>query len=132
MPVHTNSIGGLQFVDLQGRIQPRSEQPEVFVRPGKDDVTIRLTAVRGRPVKLRSVNYVADWDAAKTAINAYISMKDGTAYAIIQHTTAYGNYLVLDVVELIARAVTNVVGGLAGGEEIHQVCEWTVIHESNP
>lgn len=130
MPVHTNSIGASTFIDLQGRLQPRSEQLEVLSRKGKDEVALRLTATKGRPVKLRSINYVASFAAAKTAIETYIGYKDGTKRTITQHSVSFGSFQVIDVIEVVAKAVTSVQGGLAGGEEVYHVCEWTVISVS--
>lgn len=129
MPVHTNTIDAYQFEYIRGSLQPRSEELEVFTRPGLDDTTIRLTGVRGRPVQIQTMHYVADFTAAKNALSAYVQLKDGASYEIVQHSISMGNYRILDVVEVYARAVTNVTGSLITNPTVEQVCLWTVQHQ---
>jgi hypothetical protein len=129
MPVHTNTIDAYQFEYIRGSLQPRSEELEVFTRPGKDDTTIRLTGVRGRPVQIQTMHYVADFQAAKDALSAYAQLKDGSQYEIVQHSISHGDYRILDVVQVSARAVTNVNGSLLTNPTVEQVCMWTVQHQ---
>jgi hypothetical protein len=129
MPVHTNTIDAYEFEDIRGSLQPRSEELEVFSRPGLDDTTVRLTGVRGRPTQIQTMHYVADFTAAKNAISAYVQLKDGSGYEIVQHSVSFGDFRILDVVELQARAVTNVTGSLIASPTVMQVCLWTVQHQ---
>lgn len=129
MPIHTNTIDAYEFEDIRGSLQPRSEDLEVFSRPGKDDTTVRLTGVRGKPVQIQTMHYVADFEAAKNALSAYVQLKDGASYEIVQHTTSFGNFRILDVAQVSARAVANVVGSIVPGATVEQTCQWTVQHQ---
>lgn len=131
MPVHTNTIGAQQFEDIRGSLQPESEELEVFARPGKDGTTVRLTGVRGRPVQIQTLHYVADFTAAKNALSAYVQLKDGANVEIVQHSVSFGDFRILDVVEIQARAVANVIGSLIPGAGVMQVCQWTVQHQGS-
>lgn len=129
MPIHTNTIASYQFEDIRGSLQPESEEIELFSRPGKDGSTVRLTGVRGRPVQIQTTHYVESFTAAKNAISAYVQLKDGGNVEIVQHTVSFGNFRILDVVELQARAVTSVTGSLVANPTVMQVCLWTVQHQ---
>jgi len=131
MPFHTNTIDAYEFEDIRGSLQPESEELEVFSRPGKDGSTVRLTGVRGRPVQIQTLHYVASFTAAKNALSAYVQMKDGGNVVIVQHSVSFGNFRILDVVELQARAVTNVIGSIIPGATVMQVCLWTVQHQGS-
>jgi hypothetical protein len=131
MPVHTNTIDSEQFEDIRGSLQPESEELEVFSRPGKDGSTVRLTGVRGRPVQIQTLHYVADFTAAKNALSAYVQMKDGGNVVIVQHSVNFGNFRILDVVEIEARASTNVIGSIVSNPTVRQVCLWTVQHQGS-
>lgn len=129
MPIHTNTIDSYEFEDIRGSLQPESEELELFSRPGKDGTTVRLTGVRGRPTQIQTLHYVADFTAAKNAISDYVQLKDGGNVEIVQHTVSFGNFRILDVVELQARAVTNVTGSIIATPTVMQVCLWTVQHQ---
>jgi hypothetical protein len=129
MPIHTNTIDAYEFEDIRGSLQPRSEELEVFSRPGVDDTTVRLTGVRGRPVQIQTMHYVADFTAAKNALSAYVQLKDGSSYEIVQHTVSFGDFRILDVVQVSARAVANVVGSIVPNATVEQICVWTVQHQ---
>lgn len=129
MPVHTNTIDAYEFEDIRGSLQPRSEELEVFSRPGKDETTVRLTGVRGRPVQIQTMHYVASFEAARNFLSSYVQLKDGDNYEIVQHTVSFGDFRILDVVQVSARAVTNVVGAILPGATVEQVCQWTVQHQ---
>lgn len=131
MPVHTNTIDSEQFEDIRGSLQPESEELEVFARPGKDGTTVRLTGLHGRPVQIQTLHYVADFAAAKAALTAYVQMKDGANYEITQHSVSFGDFRILDVVEVEARAVTNVIGSIIANATVRQICQWTVQHQGS-
>lgn len=142
MPIHVNKIvygadpedpeDYFAFEDIQGRLQPKAEQLEVFVRPGHVGETLRKTGVRALPSQILTIHYVADWAAAKAAIESYIGLIDGDPYQIIQHTTSYGYFRVLQVVEVDARACVNAIGTLIANPTVVQVCQWTVISTEAP
>lgn len=128
MPVHTNTIDAYSFEDIRNSLQPSSEELELFTRPGKDGVTLRLLGERGRPCQIFTMHYVADFTAAKSALSSYVQLKDGGVHEIIQHTTSFGDFFILDVVEAESRAVSGVVGSLIPGATVRQICQWTVLH----
>lgn len=132
MPALTNSIGAQTFLDLQGNLKPRSESLQVLVRPGVNDVRIRTDGVRGQPVRVRTIKYLASHAAAASKLDDYIALKDGAEYAVIQHSVSMGYYKILDVSQVSERAILNAVGGEAGGEQVEQVCDWTLIHVPDP
>jgi hypothetical protein len=133
MPVHDHYIDAYQFEDLRGMIVPRSEDIELLARPGKDDTTARLTGVRGRPFAVVTMHYVADFEAAATAISEYVQLKDGNPYEVIQHSISFGFYRVLDVVEAVPpRAVASVVGSIIANPTVQQFCQWTLQHVPTP
>lgn len=132
MPVHTNTIAGYQFEVLRNSLQPSSEEMELFTRPGKDGVTVRLLGLRGRPHQIFTVHYVADFEAAKDALSTYVALKDGDSYEIVQHSVSFGDFRILDVVEVDARAVANVNGSILPNPGVMQVCQWTVQHIPSP
>ena len=132
MPVHTNTIDAFEFEDIRGSLQPESEELELFSRPGKDGSTVRLTGVRGRPTQIQTLHYVADFTAAKNAISAYVQLKDGSNVEIVQHSVNFGNFRILDVVEIQAQAVANVIGSIIPGAGVMQICQWTVQHIPAP
>lgn len=132
MPALTNSIGTETFLDLQGNLKPRSEDLQVLARPGVNDVRIRTAGVRGQPVRVRSIKYVASHTAAASKLDDYIALKDGAEYAVTQNSVSMGYYKVLDVSQVSERAILNAVGGEAGSEQSEQICEWTLIHVPAP
>jgi hypothetical protein len=133
MPLATNSIGEFQFEELRGSLQPRSQDLEILIRPGKDDSTVRLTGVRGKPFQVLTLHYVADFLSAKNAISAYVTLQDGNAYEVVQLDESIGYFRVLAVVEVSAMAVASVVGDtLIADPEVLQYCQWTLQHVPNP
>lgn len=132
MPFHTNSIAGYQFEDIRNSLIGASQTFEDLSRPGKDGTAVRLLGVKGRPHQIFTFHYVADFEAARDAINAYSELKDGSAYPIIRHSTEFGNFRILDVIEVSARAVANIVGQtIVDSPSVEQVCQWTVQHVSS-
>lgn len=133
MPIYTNSIDEFEFEDIVGRLQPKAEQLEVIVRPGRDGEILAKTGVRAVPSQIVTMHYVADWLAAKAALEAYISLIDGDPYEVIQRDETFGYFRVLSVVELPqTRAVTNVIGSIIPNPGVQQFCAWTLISSEAP
>lgn len=132
MPIHINRIAGYDFEDIRGRLQPTAEKLEVFIRPGIDFEYVRKTGVRGAPSQIQTLHYVESWASAATALEAYVSLIDGSVYEIIQHTTSYGYFRILDVTELNAQAVANVIGSIVTTPTVLQLCGWTVVSSEPP
>jgi hypothetical protein len=132
MPYHLNTIGIYSFEDIRGRLQPKAQQMEITVRAGLAGEAFRRTGVRAVPSQIQTVHYVADWAAARDAINAYIGLIDGHPYEIIQHSHTYGYFRVAQVAEVEARAVENVVGSIVATPTVLQICQWTVISTEAP
>lgn len=120
------------FEAMRGRLQPKSEQLEVLIRPGRHGESIRTSGVRGAPSQIVTVHYVTDWTAAANAIASYVTLKDGLPYKFIQHTTYYGYFKILEVVEVDAAACVNVIGSIEPNPQVVQVCQWTVISAIAP
>lgn len=118
----------VEFDAMRGRLQPRNEQPEVIVRPGKDGQIIRLTGVRGVPVRITTKHHVADWTAAKSAIDFYGSLIGGeTPVEIVQNDVSYGYFEILEVVEIEALPCINARGTIISNPTVIQFCGWTVL-----
>lgn len=133
-----NGDGMLMFEDFQGAFQPKEEQLEVHVRLGFDGESTRKTGVRGDPFPLLSIHYVADRSAAKSAIEAYLSLIDGNPYEFYQHGTSFGFYKVLKLNVLPLIACGSVVGALLQEltspitPTIILVCEWLLVSTVAP
>lgn len=123
-----HSIAGYEFIEIQGSLNGRARQLEVIARKGQDDVTIRQTATRGRPITVRTVNYVSNFTGAVTAIDSYTELQDGNSYPVVQYGVDLGDWYVLQVREVSRQYVTNVIGGRVGGETCFHVCEWQLLH----
>lgn len=126
------------FEDMLGRLQPKQERLEAFVRRGHRGETLRKTGVRGVPFGLVTMHYVLDWAAAKTALLAYADLAEGDQHQIIQHSTNYGWFRVLEVVELPqTRYVANVIGSILQAEQsllptVQQWVQWTLLGADAP
>lgn len=110
---------------MLGAFKPRSEDLQLIVRPGVDDVRVRTSGVRGQLIQATSVNFVTDFDAAAAALDTYLSMKDGTAYEVVQYGTSHGDYLVIDVSQRPPQAITAAIGGTGN---VQHVCDWILHH----
>lgn len=141
MPFHANRIvfgadpdepaDYYAFEDMRGRLQPKKQQLEVHVSRGQDGESLRETGVRAVPSQVLTVHYVESWATAQTAITAYGDLI-GALVQVIQHTTNYGYFKVLDVVEVEARAVENVVGSLVTTPTVLQLVQWVLISTNAP
>jgi hypothetical protein len=132
MPFHLNTIDEYQFEDIRGRLQPKAQQMEITVRAGVSGEAFRRTGVRAEPSQIQTLHYVADWDAARSAIQAYQALIDGNPYEIIQHTHTYGYFRIAKVTEVSAQAVENVVGSIIATPTVLHICQWTVISTEAP
>jgi len=112
---------------LQGNIGLRTEQLEIFSRPGIDGAGARKTGSRARPVTLRSISYVADWTAAKAALVAYQGLIGQDPKTVIQHSINWGSFLVLNVSQTEARAVENAIGTIVATPTVRLVCDWSIL-----
>lgn len=133
MPVYTNTIDAFEFEDMVGRLHPKAEQLEVLIRPGHDGETLRKTGVRAQPSQIVTMHFVADWAAAKAALEAYLGLIDGEAYEVVQHDESYGYFNVLNVVELRqTRFCTNVIGSIVANPSVQQFVQWTLLSTEAP
>jgi hypothetical protein len=133
MPALQNSIGNspdeFYFEDLQGAIVLRAQKLQLLERLGIDGTGVRKTGVRGVPFQLRSVHYVADWDATEEALLAYQSLIGAEPVDVWQHDVLFGTFLVLNVEQLPeTRACYNVTPGtIVENPECLQYCLWTLL-----
>lgn len=128
MPAFTNTIDDFEFEGLYGRLNPKAEQLEVIVRPGHAGESTRRTGIRGAPSQIVTMHFVADWEAARNAIDAYIDLIDGNPYQVIQNDVDYGLFKVLNVVEMPqTHACTRVNGSIIPNPQVQQWCQWTLI-----
>lgn len=124
MPIHTNSIGLHTFIDLQGTIDPRGEQLELFARPGFDGVVARRTGQRGEPFVLRSISYHTDFSASKTALLAFKANQGVDPQDVIQYSVNYGVFLVLRVRQVECHVMQNCT---AGAFTVRMICDWELL-----
>lgn len=128
MPAFTNTIDDFEFEGLYGRLNPKAEQLEVIVRPGHDGESTRKTGIRAIPSQIVTMHFVADWEAARNAIDAYIDLIGGDPIQVIQNDVDYGLFKVMSVVDTNqTRAVTRVVGSIIPNPQVQQWCQWTLI-----
>ena len=126
------------FEDMLGRLQPKAEKLEAFIRPGHRGETLRKTGIRAVPSQIVTVHYVFDWDAAAAAITAYQTLIDGNPYNVIQRGTDFGYWRIVEAVELPqTHYVANVIGSILFDEtgELPSVCQyvqWTLISTDAP
>lgn len=139
MPALVNKIvygsgGGdhFDFDDLMGSLQPKSQRPEIFVRNGRDGEIIRKTGIRGLPVTVRTLRYVADWTDARDTLVAYNTLQGTGPVVVWQHSISFGYWQVLDVAEESARACAKVIGSLVANPLVSQVCQWTLLSVEAP
>lgn len=122
-----------RFDDMRGVLHPKSEQLEPFIRPGHDGETLRKTGERAPPSTVETLLYVADWTASRTAIAAYIALKDGEAYEVFKNSISYGHFRVFNVEEIGTVAVAQVAGSILNpGATVLQACRWTLISTVAP
>jgi hypothetical protein len=125
MPVLENSIGTAEFQDLVGTIYPRQAQIELIDRPGVDGVGARNTGTKGKPFKLVSVTYHANFAAAASAMTDYIALKS-SLQILVRNDEVFGSALVQDVTEATPpQAVYNVAGAI--GAQCRAEVEWTLV-----
>lgn len=125
--------GFFQFEDMSGVLHPRTEQMEVIVRPGSDGESLRTTGVRAIPSQVVTMHYVEDLEAAKDAIEAYITLIDGLPYEVVQREISYGFFRVLSVVQLPqSRPSFNNINALLPDTEYRQYCLWTLVATEAP
>lgn len=121
------------FEDMVGRLQPKARQLEVMVRPGHPGETLRNTGTRAIPSQIQTMHFVEDWDAAAAAITAYNELRNGAPVEVIQHSTSYGYFRVVEVVELPqTRYSVNNLGALLANTTVQQYCLWTLIGTDPP
>lgn len=123
MPVHVNSIGSYTFIDLQGIIDPRSEQLELLNRPGYDGTIARKTGSRGEPFMVQTVTYCTDFSVAKDAVLLYKSLIGEDPQTVIRYTVNHGDFLVLRVREVSCRVMVNSTSGF----NVRLVCAWELL-----
>ena len=112
MPIHLNSVGSYEFLDLVGTIGGRQERVELFERPGVEGHGARLNKVAGVPFTLVGTRYVEDFDSAAAEYTELLDMV-GTVVEVKRNTTSFGDYLILGVTEAQPpQAVYQVIGGV--------------------
>lgn len=126
MGVLTNSIGLYNFDDLRGNIPRRSQQLQIFNRPGIDGIVARKTGSRTGAVRITTHHYVLNWQAARDSIDAYKTLIGADPVTIIQHDVNYGTYLIASVEQVEARAAFNTIGSLVANAQVKQVVAWTI------
>lgn len=139
MAIPTHKIGDKQFLRLDGLPCGLSEQVEVIMRPGVDDVAIWVSGNRGKPFTVRSLVDAATVDDARGVFESYLTMKRQ------QHAMQWADYdflneafevLVLDVQPARPQHIAarkTIVGGLNvddGDDGFFLYCDWTLIETS--
>lgn len=124
MPVHLNSIDGLPFVDMQGNIEPRGEQLELFMRPGYNGHIARKTGVRGTPFRVRTVNYVSTLAYCKTVLEEFKLLIGVDPVEVYQYSVYRGTFLVLNVRQVEVKAMVNCT---LGNYQARLVCDWELL-----
>lgn len=127
MPVHTNSINGFLFLEMQGPPYLRQQQLEIIERPGVDGSGVRRLGKRGKPFQLQTTNYLADFSEAHNAMLAYKDLVGDDPVSLTRRTVSEGTFLVLEVVERNCYAIFNSLGGFDGGEEVCHEVIWTLL-----
>jgi hypothetical protein len=122
----------LPFDDLIAAFQPKAEQLEVIVRPGRDGEIMRETGVRADPTPMRTLLYVVDRGDTLDAIEAYVTLIDGLPYEIIQHGESFGFFRVLKVNPLPLVPCAACAGSLISNPGILLAVDWLVISTEEP
>ena len=111
-------IGNFRFLILAGQIVPPSPRIESFTRPGIDGVGLLDLGRQPDGFTMRSKVDAADLAAAEELFELYLDLKGQNPVALIkdglESTSARRPYLVavLDVKQVVCRAIVGVVGGL--------------------
>lgn len=116
------------FIDLEGKVGLRRRQVRVAQRDGKPGARVVLGGIHGVQFQLRSHNFVAHWEQARDALDAYHALKEIVLPPIItQNGHNYGRFALLDIEEVERTPVVSTCGGLPDGYpwEIYQECVWT-------
>lgn len=133
MPVHTNSIGDFQFLEIQGPPYLRQEQVELIERDGVDGSGVRKLGKRGKPFQVTTINYVESYDVAKSKMAEYKDSVADDPVELIRQGTSEGTFTVLGVVERERYAIFNALGGIQEDEQNpvnHECCHvvvWTLL-----
>ena len=130
MPIAEHSIGGLQFLCLQGSPQLAQEQLERFSRGGVDGHGFRRLGTRGESFELISIVDAPSLASARSVgYPAYVALVATEPVPLVKDGVAWGNYVV-EKVSLAPngiRAVANFVGGLNPPSLALLVCRWQLI-----
>lgn len=127
MPVHTNSIGEYQFLQMDGSIYLRQQQLELIERDGVNGTGVRKLGLRGKPFQLVTTNYEETFATAHTKMLAYKLLVGDDPVTLTYKSIDKGTFLVLGVVESDCFAIFNSIGGLVGGEECCQIVTWMLL-----
>lgn len=133
MPVHTNSIGGYRFLELQGVPYLRQEQLELVERDGVDGTGVRKLGKRGKPFQFVSVNYEESFATAAAKMLEYIDLVGLGPVDIVRNSIEEGGFVVLSVVERERYAIFSQLGGIQEDEdhpvnlECCHIVAWTLL-----
>lgn len=128
MPIHTNSIGGFEFLSMEGQVFYRQQDIERIERLGVSGSGARRLGERGKPFDVLTMNYEADEQAAADKFQEYVDLKnDSDLVGVVRHDVPEGFFLILEVREQGRYAIMNAVGGFTGGEECCHEVVWTLL-----
>lgn len=126
------ATGYYGFDDMLAAFQPRSNQLEPIVRPGKDGEELRALGVRAQPTPMRTLLAVNDRDDAEAAITSYVSLKDGLPYEIVQHEKSWGFFRVREVAPQPIVPLAAIAGWLIPTATVLLVVDWLVLATPEP
>jgi hypothetical protein len=133
MPVHTNSIGDFEFLQIEGAPHLRQEQLEIIERAGVDGSGLRKLGRRGRPFELQTTNYEESFETAQSKMQEYKALVGDDPVDLVRMSLEEGTFLVLEVRERALFAIFNAIGGIQDdpGEPVnHEACHivsWTLL-----
>lgn len=133
MPIHTNSIGDFEFLEIQGPPYLRQEQLEIIERLGVSGSGVRKTGERGKPFQVTTTNYEESFETAKNKLDEYKLLVGADPVEFIRNDLSEGTFLVLNVIERDRYAIFNAIGGLQEDEAhpvSHECCHivtWTLL-----
>lgn len=124
--------GCYEFDALRGEFQPKQQQLEGIIRPGRDGEQLRETGVRGDPFPIVTVLYVATREDAVSAIDAYVTLVDGNPYEVYANGTSMGFFKVLKVINSHFLPCAQTVGTLVPGAEIKHTVAFQLVSTEPP
>lgn len=127
-----NTIGGLNFIALEGRVDPPAQAVSIDSRSGVDGMEFTFHGKKANPFTLISIRDADDGAQAAALLATYKMMIDNNTWSLVQDDVPIPvdvyQIKVLAVTELSVKKITRAIGNkLSAQATVLQTCRWDLI-----